>query len=84
VGVGVGGRISGVAASIFGGGGGDDDDGLDYGRSDHREHRRRSKDKDRDDDGTRSFFSLPDASRSSFFSGFGMFKLSRFTSSTRR
>ncbi|KAK3310717.1 uncharacterized protein B0T15DRAFT_46744 [Chaetomium strumarium] len=65
----VGGGISGVAASIFGGGD-DDDNGLDYGRSDHpREHRRRSKDKD--DDGTRSFFSLPDPSRSSFFSGFG-------------
>ncbi|KAK4240819.1 hypothetical protein C8A03DRAFT_31094 [Achaetomium macrosporum] len=64
--VGVGGGISGIAASIFGGGD-DDDHGLDYGRSDSHHHRRRSK----DDDGTRSFFSLPNPSRSSFFSGFG-------------
>ncbi|SPQ18563.1 a41e7ea4-83ac-4b85-95c7-d1445a7f9d48 [Thermothielavioides terrestris] len=57
---GVGGGISGIAASIFGGG---DDD--------HDDHdRRRSHHHDRDD-GTRSFFSLPNASRSSFFSAFG-------------
>ncbi|KAK4105924.1 hypothetical protein N658DRAFT_492436, partial [Parathielavia hyrcaniae] len=72
---GIGGGISGIAASIFGGG--DDDEHLsyhhdgDHHRSSKRRSSHRDKDRDRDDDGTRSFFGLPDPSKSSFFGGFG-------------
>ncbi|KAK4044449.1 hypothetical protein C8A01DRAFT_31504 [Parachaetomium inaequale] len=62
--VGVGGTISGIAASIFGG----DDDDDDH----HHSSRRRSHhEKRHDEDGTRSFFNLPNPSKSSFFSNFG-------------
>ncbi|KAL2128309.1 hypothetical protein VTI74DRAFT_9373 [Chaetomium olivicolor] len=79
------GGLSGFAASIFGGGGGDDDDeglsyGEDYERDRERKKRRKERDRDRgvdrergfDDDGARSFFGLPNPSRSSFFSNFGL------------
>ncbi|KAJ4296162.1 hypothetical protein N0V88_004866 [Collariella sp. IMI 366227] len=79
-----GGGLSGFAASIFGGGG-DDDDGLSYGedysgrdkeKKRRRKERERERERDRggvDEDGTRSFFGgLPSASRSSFFSNFGL------------
>ncbi|KAK4128966.1 hypothetical protein N657DRAFT_639496 [Parathielavia appendiculata] len=68
---GIGGGISGIAASIFGGG--DDEEHLNYHHDGdhHRSSKRRSSYRDKDDDGTRSFFGLPNPSRSSFFSGFG-------------
>ncbi|KAK4150274.1 hypothetical protein C8A00DRAFT_37143 [Chaetomidium leptoderma] len=76
--VGGGGGISGMAASFFGGGG--DDDG-DTGNDRHHHQRRSSRHRhshsrrdksDDDNDGARSFFNLPNPSRSSFFSNFGL------------
>ncbi|KAK4248182.1 hypothetical protein C7999DRAFT_31376 [Corynascus novoguineensis] len=66
---GVANTIRGVAASIFGAGE-DDDDDLDYGYHRHRRSHHHDRRGD-DDDGARSFFSLPNPSRSSFFSNFG-------------
>ncbi len=71
---GVGGGITGIAASIFGGG--DDDHHHSRDRDRDRDHRRSSSKRrgshhDKDD-GTRSFFGLPNPGKgSSFFSGFG-------------
>ncbi len=71
---GVGGGITGIAASIFGGG--DDDHHHKHDRDRDHHHRssskRRGSHRDKDEDGTRSFFGLPNPGKgSSFFSGFG-------------
>ncbi|KAL2176046.1 uncharacterized protein P884DRAFT_330848 [Thermothelomyces heterothallicus CBS 202.75] len=64
--------LRGVAASIFGTGEEDDDD-LGYGNDHHRRRRSRHDDDDGGGggDGARSFFSLPNVSKSTFFSNFG-------------
>ncbi|KAK0624727.1 hypothetical protein B0T17DRAFT_616912 [Bombardia bombarda] len=65
-----GGGLGGLAASIFGGGA-DDDSDLDYKRTKSHHHHRSSSSHHKDKEKDRSFFNLGNASRSSFFSGFG-------------
>ncbi|KAK3362266.1 hypothetical protein B0T25DRAFT_1698 [Lasiosphaeria hispida] len=76
--------ISGYAASIFGGGGGgDDDDDNGYGHH-HRSSSRHSKHSKHGSSKDKGFFSNNNASRSSFFSGFGAGGASRSPSYYKR
>ncbi|KAK3694333.1 hypothetical protein B0T22DRAFT_68169 [Podospora appendiculata] len=62
------GMFSGIAASVFGGG--DDDDDDDHHQQ-HRDHGHREHKKHHDSSASRGIFNHGNASRSSFFSGFG-------------